>query len=73
VARTRAVGLAAGRPRRRDGGETAARLHGVAGAPAVAEITVLVPANRHPERRPGIDVRRTDVDPADRTASTALP
>jgi predicted transcriptional regulator of viral defense system len=49
------------------GGETAARLHGIAGAPAVAEIQILVPENRHPESRPGVRVRRSDVDPADRT------
>jgi hypothetical protein len=64
-ARVQAAVLRAGRDAVA-GGETAARLHGIAGGPPFAQLVILVPQDRHPEPRAGVRVRRSDVDAADR-------
>ncbi|HZG94027.1 MAG TPA: type IV toxin-antitoxin system AbiEi family antitoxin [Mycobacteriales bacterium] len=55
------------------GGETAARILGIAGAPTVARIAVLVPPERHPVSRPGVRVLRSAVPESDLGYEGALP
>ncbi len=64
--RVRAAVVAAGRGAAA-GGETAARLLDIAGAPAVAGITVVVPPERHPVQPPGVKIVRSELDDGDLT------
>jgi len=54
-------------------GHTAARLHGLVGAPALAPCWLVVPPQRHPQRRPGVRVTRTVVATDDVTAVAGIP
>jgi hypothetical protein len=52
--------------------ETAARLRGIAGAPAIGPITLTIPSSRSAPRLPGVDVKRADIPADDITEQDGL-